>query len=138
VVQRAQNWHSQRLSDGGGCHVENHSSASGESLMLIRTLVAVLLILFVGLPGFVLVESFSSSFQSCMEQQTGREGLALIISYSRCSARFVNEHNGGLSALASLMVAAFTFTLWLIASSQFRHARDIDRAQLWPHARHAD
>ena len=62
------------------------------------------------------------------EQQTGREGLALIISYSRCSARFVNEHNGGLSALASLVVAAFTFTLWLIASSQFRHARDIDRA----------
>ena len=44
--------------------------------MLIRTLVAVLLIIFVGLPGFVLVESFSSSFQSCMEQQTGREGLA--------------------------------------------------------------
>jgi len=96
--------------------------------MLIRTLVAILLILFVGLSGFVWVESFSSSFQSCMEQQTGREGLALIISYSRCSARFVNEHNGGLSALASLMVAAFTFTLWLIASSQLRHARDIDRA----------
>src|SRR5262245_48133681 len=95
--------------------------------MLVRTLVAaVLLILFVG--GFVWVESFSSSFQSCMEQQTGHEGLALIISYSRCTARFVNEHNGGLSALASLVVALFTFTLWLIASSQLRHARDIDRA----------
>src|SRR5262249_10015883 len=94
--------------------------------MLVRTLVVVLLILFVG--GFVWVESFSSSFQSCMEQQTAREGLALVISYSRCTARFVNEHNGGLSALASLVVALFTFTLWLIASSQLRHARDIDRA----------
>jgi hypothetical protein len=79
--------------------------------MLIRTLVAVLLVLFVGLPGFVWIESFSSSFRSCMEQQTGREGLALIISYSRCSARFVNEHNGGLSALASLMVRVHFYTL---------------------------
>src|SRR5262249_14059224 len=72
--------------------------------MLIRTLVAVLLILFVGVAVFVWTESLSSSFQSCMEQQQiGREeGLALIISYSRCSARFVNEHNGGVSALASL------------------------------------
>src|SRR5262249_37295171 len=96
--------------------------------MLIRTPVAVLLILFVGVAVFVWAESFSSSFQSCMEQQIDREGLALIISYSRCSARFVNEHSGGLSALASLVVAAFAFTLWLIASSQLRHARDIDRA----------
>jgi hypothetical protein len=96
--------------------------------MLKRTLAAILFILFVGIPGFVLVEGFSSSFQSCINQQTGRDSIAVIISYSRCTARFVNDHNGALSALATLVVAAFTFTLWLIASSQLRHAREVDRA----------
>jgi hypothetical protein len=94
-------------------------------LKYLATFFAVLLIF---LAAFILAErQFSPFFQSCLShesegQQTGKQGDgsfgAVIIPYARCTSRFVGAHGVAITALASLVIAAFTGTLWIATSRQ--------------------
>jgi hypothetical protein len=91
-------------------------------LKYIATFFALLLIF---LAVFVTAEKkLSPSFQSCVGQQfqgNGNEGNgfgAVITSYTFCTGQFVDTHGGGITALASLVIAAFTGTLWIATSRQ--------------------
>jgi hypothetical protein len=82
--------------------------------------------------AFVFGESaLSPTFQQCVEahQQTNQSSPAKdnpsgfsgsIGIYARCTGEFVEEHDGGISALATIIIAAFTGTLWIATSRQAR------------------
>jgi hypothetical protein len=72
---------------------------------MLKQLIALLIALFVALTAFVWTESYSSSFQDCINQSTNnpsnqsgqhKESAAVIIplSYIRCTERFADRHNG--------------------------------------------
>lgn len=92
--------------------------------------------------AFVIGErSFSPVFQCCIDQNkntnagaTTKENPAtfgtVASSYIRCSGEFIESHNGGITALATLVIAAFTGTLWISTSKQARLTREsIDLAR---------
>jgi hypothetical protein len=102
-----------------------------------RNIFALLVMIVLGSVLFGWVETFSSSFQACISEQTGRyskespnetEAIIKTFAFSRCTGRFVNDHNGGITALASIVVAAFTATIWGINYSQLTHGRRVERA----------
>ena len=82
------------------------------------------------LGSFIASENlFSSSFQYCAEnhQQTNKNaateknntGVSIaVFTYFVCTGRFVEAHNGAITALATLVIAAFTGTLWIATSKQ--------------------
>jgi hypothetical protein len=84
---------------------------------------------------FILAErTFSPVFQCCIEQDKNTHGAAAaeknpsafgtaISAYSRCSGEFIEAHNGGITALATIIIAAFTGTLWLSTNQQARLTR---------------
>jgi hypothetical protein len=81
---------------------------------------------------FVAVErALSPFFQSCISENENPNkntaakeqpaGLGSIIStYVKCSERFIEGHGVGITALATIVIAAFTGTLWLATSQQAR------------------
>jgi len=95
---------------------------------MLKQLAAFFAILLVFSAAFILAEKqFSPLFQSCVSQesegqQTAKEGNgslgAVTIPYARCTSRFVDAHGVGITALASLVIAAFTGTLWIATSRQ--------------------
>src|SRR5262249_3219710 len=92
----------------------------GHSVMkqAIYFLASVLLLLAI----FVAVERTSSPFfQSCISQ---RQNTNLIISYINCSGLLIERHGVGITALATLIIAAFTCTLWLATNSQAQLTRE--------------
>ena len=78
------------------------------------------------LAAFYLAErSLSPVFQGCMEKHqaadtnriadddiTGR-GISLVENSIRCSGEFVEANSAAITALAAMLVAALTATLWL-------------------------
>jgi hypothetical protein len=77
----------------------------------------------------VLLERTSSPFfQSCISEKQTSEGSAaaeknpstfgsivaitIVAIYVRCSGRFIDRHDASITALATIIIAAFTFTLW--------------------------
>jgi len=82
------------------------------------------------LAAFVVAEfNFAQSFNTCINENSAKESTnkahqythALIItirSTSLCSARLIDTHNGFFAAFASLVIAAFTFTLWRSSARQ--------------------
>jgi hypothetical protein len=79
-------------------------------------------LLLVFLAAFLTGEKkFSPSFQSCIgQQQTGKDDsvVAAITPYAQCTGEFVDAHGGGITAVASLIIAAFTGTLWIATIQQ--------------------
>jgi hypothetical protein len=70
---------------------------------------------------FVAAEKvLSPTFQNCLEQTTNpQENVAApVASYAYCSANFINDHNPGITAFATLLIAAFTATLWAATNRQ--------------------
>lgn len=79
--------------------------------------------------------AFSPFFQSCIsenqntdknsvtKEQPSRFGFA-VIQYVRCSGRFVEGHGVGITALASIAIAAFTGTLWFATRTQARWTKE--------------
>jgi hypothetical protein len=71
---------------------------------------------------------FSPSFQSCVnpqpnfKTQTASDNkpsrLSVPYSYIFCSGEFVDGHSPGITALATIIIAAFTCTLWAATSRQ--------------------
>ena len=92
---------------------------------------------------FVLVESFSPFFQRCLNAYSAHdqadrddkhpEHPGTIVVYAVCSGEFSDHHAGGLTALASILIAAFTATLWITTGRQLRLARDEFNATHRPH-----
>lgn len=88
------------------------------------------------LGAFVFGENmFSSSFQSCIDEYqynnnksaTKKNPSALVIflkSQIHCSGTFVEDFNGAITALATLVIAAFTATLWGATTGQLELLRD--------------
>jgi hypothetical protein len=83
---------------------------------------SLLIILLVGAIG--IERAFSESFQRCISwneysdaKDTAKNDPpsfdVTLGSYIRCSGRFVDNHGAGITALASLIIAAFTGTLWI-------------------------
>ena len=80
----------------------------------------VLLLVFLAI--FVTAEKkLSPFFQSCISQQqtdNGDDLGATVTSYARCTVRFADGHGAGIAALAGLVIAAFTGTLWIATIRQ--------------------
>ena len=72
--------------------------------------------ILLALAVFVAIEWTSSPFfQGCISKNDG----AAIASYVRCSGHFIEGHGVGITALASIIVAAFTMTLWMATAKEF-------------------
>jgi hypothetical protein len=89
------------------------------SWLVLVTTVVVLLVLFIGL-----ARGFSSSFKACINHEAEQiakepaQGGAIVGVYAHCTGAFIDDNNGGITALAALVIAAFTATLWLATSRQ--------------------
>jgi hypothetical protein len=79
--------------------------------------------------------AFSPTFQQCVasnptsEQNNSAEqnpsAFGVIVSnYVRCSARLVKVYQAAITAVATLVIAAFTGTLWIATSRQAALTRD--------------
>jgi hypothetical protein len=87
---------------------------------------------FVAITVFVWTENeIAPSFQACISQNTSdhsgentKNNSPFIGTFIKdqaiCTLRLVDKHNGFFAALAALIVACFTFTLWIATSKQAR------------------
>jgi hypothetical protein len=85
---------------------------------------------------FVVGERTSSTFfQSCInEQQDTKSDTStkenpsshgsVISTYVRCSGEFIDKYSAGITALATVIIAAFTCTLWAATSRQAQLTRE--------------
>jgi hypothetical protein len=97
---------------------------------MLRNSLSFLVSFCVAITIFVWAENqIAPSFQACMSQNASEQrgegsknnsdGVAAIVkAQSICSLRLIDRHNGFFAALAALIVAAFTFTLWVATSKQ--------------------
>jgi hypothetical protein len=95
---------------------------------MLKYLAAFFAVLLVFAAVFLLAEKrFSPFFQSCIGQesenpQTAKQSSnsldAVIIPYTRCTSRFIGAHGGAITALATLVIASFTGTLWIATIQQ--------------------
>jgi hypothetical protein len=95
-----------------------------KNVAILLACVAVTIVLFV-----ILENMFAPSFTKCLGEVAALQGDFLDRQVT-CSLKLIDTHNGFFSAIAALVVACFTITLWLTNSSQLRHAREVDRAYL--------
>lgn len=76
--------------------------------------------------AFVVTErAFSPTFQACVKQEAApsskdaaKENNSTFEAYIRCSGEFIEAHNGSITALATIIIAAFTGTLWAATTRQ--------------------
>lgn len=72
---------------------------------------------------------FAPSFKECVaKHQTGHESdptkenpsgfLGSITAYAECTGDFIDKNNGSITALATIIIAAFTATLWRATTRQ--------------------
>jgi hypothetical protein len=95
---------------------------------LLTAIVGVALVSFLFVSG-------STTFQICLDQDTYRysghaakespSGLfSVMIQYIlnrwNCTGLFIDENDGGITAIATLLIAIFTITLWLTSRAQLR------------------
>ncbi len=114
---------------------------------MLKQAVLALGFIVLGLALFVLAEhSLSPVFQKCVDEYESEEiakspnykpaafGSVVIGANVRCGGEFADRHGGGITALATLMIAAFTLTLWLTTSAQVQIAKNalelLERAYL--------
>jgi hypothetical protein len=79
--------------------------------------------------------TFSPVFQQCIDKHdhVKKDGSAndkpasigsVGVAYVACSGDFVDSHGSGISALATLIIAFFTCTLWVATSTQARLTKE--------------
>jgi hypothetical protein len=90
--------------------------------------IAFLLAVFVVLCALFVVgeRTFSTSFQQCIAaagENTTAFGVT-VDSYVRCTGRFVKTYEAAITALATIIIAAFTGTLWVATSRQAELTRE--------------
>ena len=76
-------------------------------------LLAVLIIVAVFVFGEWLL---SPTFYQCISEGTSNNGV--IRAYAGCSGEFIETHYGAITALATIIIAAFTATLWYATNKQ--------------------
>jgi len=101
-----------------------------------RHIVFLLATIFVLVAAFVFVErSFSPTFKQCVATQEANESGnspkenqsvfgATVDSYVRCTGDFVNDSGSAITAIATVIIAAFTFTLWIATKTQSELSRE--------------
>ena len=103
---------------------------------MLRQIASFLIILLLLCVAFVGLERlFSPSFQSCINREQNTENhnstkenpssLPGVDAYVICSGRFFDSHGAGIAALATIVIAAFTGTLWIATSRQAKITRSI-------------
>jgi hypothetical protein len=121
---------------GQDCRLRADRLWSGDRRMLkhLATLFVALLIVLI---AFAWAESYSSSFQNCInsgltkaaEQGSKNQNssvIAVVRDYVRCTERFADTHNALITALATVLLSAITFGLILSGVDQ----QNTSRAQL--------
>ena len=89
------------------------------SFLIFATTVVSLLLLFVALERV-----FAPSFKACINHEgqivEGHDpGISAMVGvYAHCTGAFIEGNSGGITALATLVIAAFTATLWLATNRQ--------------------
>jgi hypothetical protein len=114
-------------------------------LKALRYVLALVLVI-----GSILILSTSSSFRSCIEKQTAAKSqqakesfpkLTLTIAdraaiCARCAGHLVYEYRDAATAVATIFIAIFTFTLWRSTSNLWlsgeRHSERELRAYVYP------
>jgi hypothetical protein len=88
--------------------------------------IAFLLAIFVVLALFVIAErTFSQSFQQCVgAAEANPSAYGLTVSYVRCTVRTLQSYQAVITALATLVIAAFTGTLWWATRKQAELTRE--------------
>jgi hypothetical protein len=89
--------------------------------------IAVLLAIFVVLCAlFVVVErTFSPSFQQCIAAaEENPSAFGVTVSYARCTVRILQSYEAVITAVATIVIAAFTGTLWWATSRQAQLTRE--------------
>ncbi|MGH7924599.1 MAG: hypothetical protein ACREQH_08425, partial [Candidatus Binatus sp.] len=71
---------------------------------------------------------FSPAFEQCIEKRAQENiassanyqpsGFGSVSAYLGCSGNVIDSHGNGITALATLMIAAFTWTLWIATTKQ--------------------
>jgi hypothetical protein len=74
---------------------------------MLKQILLLAVAILVGLAIFVWVETFSSSFQTCIQQETAIS----LRDYARCTERFAETHNAMITALATVLLAVITLGL---------------------------
>ena len=90
---------------------------------MIRNVASFLTVFIVLVGMFVFIErTFSTTFQQCVAKnssapQSSAFGVT-VDSYVRCTGEFIDDNGEAITALATIVIAAFTFTLWVATSRQ--------------------
>jgi hypothetical protein len=90
---------------------------------------------------FVVLLASSQPFQGCMQQahdyyrsQAIQQGTPPILvslkTLKSCVGAYILEKNAVITALATIVIALFTFTIWLINRSQLMHSHRVERAYI--------
>jgi hypothetical protein len=85
--------------------------------------------------GSMFVErAFSPTFQQCITSHQNKENsvaeekpsafLVAVSDYVRCSARMVKTYEAAITAVATIILAVFTATLWIATSRQAQLTRE--------------
>jgi hypothetical protein len=101
---------------------------------MAKLIILVLLAIVAIVAIFVFAErAFSPTFQQCVatsnkQASASDENLSslkiAINNYVRCSARLVKIYEASITALATIIIAAFTGTLWIATSTQAKLTRE--------------
>ena len=82
---------------------------------------------------FLLVNSFSPNFQKCAFEYGKNEAsssqdkdlpVSRVAPYIYCMGDFIDHNNGSITTLATIIIAAFTGTLWRATTEQGRLTKD--------------
>lgn len=99
----------------------------------IMGVVVTILIIVAALAAFE--RAFSPSFKSCIAKQDNQNGsnsskedpsglFGSANRYIECTGDFIDKNNGSITALATIIIAAFTATLWRATTAQGVLARE--------------
>jgi len=109
-------------------------------LRLLQDIGALVVAVLVVLALFVWIASLSSAYQSCENQEAQQQAAEQIKEHQgaihvvgaiyRCTGQFVDANHGPITGVATILIAAFTATIWLINRTQLRHTQRIERAYI--------
>jgi hypothetical protein len=106
---------------------------------MLRQTIALIAALLVGAAVFVWAETFSSSFQNCVNEESAKSAAdqgdkknQVVVAVVRCTVRFADRHNAFITALATLLLAVITFGLIWSGVEQQNTTRAQLRAYVLP------
>jgi hypothetical protein len=93
------------------------------ALFLVALMAAALVLERTSSPFFqkCINENEDSNNQSAAKENPAAFGIVAI--YVRCSGRFIDRHDAAITALATIIIAAFTFTLWQSSEKMWKVTR---------------